>query len=384
MVNISLSQFPKFAFEWVKQGVPSVANLPYGTLALVVHDDDYTGNKPSETVQTIAQATALGFSTDTMKYVTEVFKKSVYQLVIIPIPSLLEDGSTPVPLWSAITESVLDGLLADYVVVPKADATDETALISYVKAAREEAGTIKGIVKEQGTSPDSPYICQYGINDVSFEGTVESEDMTILKCARDRVSTPLTQSLTYKELSETDVLALQSKTEAEASLAEGVNVAMFKNNKFRYARDITSLKTMGDNFDERFREAQRVAAMDTIVRDIKVSWELNWLGNYQNSGDNKRAFIRTINLYLKGRAQDTTDPVQAGIFYIDWEAHRDVLRNAGVSEEEITAIDVSVLEDIDTSTAVYIRGQVQINGVMEDVTFTTDLAKTIILPEELG
>lgn len=372
---MSLNQAPIYEFNWKKEGFPGITQLPYGICLLLIEDDTDKTFYLKE-YSRFADIVEAEYTPTNYGYMQDIFTYNINKLYVYRI----DVGGT---IDSKVADDI-GGLIIDYGCMPTADSTDETAIISMVNEYRSDFKTHKWIFTELTTNPDAPHFIQFDITAAEDSTGTSLTALSLLPTVMaQRTSKPLTQSFTYDVVGKVADFTPFTKAEIEAKLTGGVIVPFKKNNAIRYVRDINSLVTLGDQYDERFRENQRYATMDTINRDIRNTWETQWVGNYQNSGDNKRGLIRTINKYIKDRAASTTDPVQDGIFYIDWEEHRDILRLAGWTEDEINALDISELEDIDTGTFVYINGQVQINGVMEDIRFNVTLATSVRIPEEL-
>ena len=363
---------PQFDSEWTKSGFPSVGNIKYGTLMMIIKDDTNTTTK--ETFQRLTDVKEVNYTAENYQKIVDVFTYKVNKLVIVTIPTMgaLSDVA-----------NIVSSTISDYIVYPAADDAEETSLISLVTASRSTSNKLKCIVKKQATTIDTPFVVQILItNPVSSTGAAITMEEFLSTFAAQRVGKPLTQSMTNDTVGK--IASFTQESDPEAELALGVNVAIFKNNRIVYARDISSLTTTSDQYDDRWKHNQRVAVMDTIDRDIYQTWDNEWVGNYQNSGDNKRGFIASINKYIKDRADSATDPVEDGIYYVDWEEHKDILRAEGMEEDVISGMTQAEIEDIDTGTFVYINGQVQINGVMEDVRFRTNLATTVIEPSFEG
>ena len=371
---MSLNQVPSFEFNWKKEGFPAIISQPYGIVLMIVKDDTVQTFKKKE-YSRFGDVLATDYIAGNYGFIQDIFTYPINKLIVYRI-----DVAGTI---DATVQADILGLVIDYGVMPESIAIDETALISMVNAARAEFKTHKWIFEKQIVGPDKPWFLQFMVNGASDSTATALTPKELLPTViAQRASKPLTQSITYDTAGK--IADFTPFADPGAELTLGVIIPIKKNDKIVYARDINALVTLGDEYDERFRENQRFATMDTIMRDIRLTWDNSWVGNFQNSGDNKRGFIASINKYIKDRANSTTDPVQDGIFYIDWEEHRDILRAAGRTEDQINTLDISELEDIDTSTFVYIDGQVQINGVMEDVRFNVTLATTVITPVELG
>lgn len=369
----TLDQAPIYEFNWLKEGVPAISTLPYG-VALIIVQDDTVQTFTLKEYQRFGDILPADFTADNLAYFADMFTYPITKLYVYRID-----------VAGTIDQTVQDDILGttfDYGVYPEAETLDYTTIISMVRAGRTDYRTLKWVMPKQTVNPDEPWFIQLDlVGAADAEGNVISVGDFLPTLTAQRAAKPLTQSLTYDVLGK--VATFTQSTDIPADLTLGIMVPKKINNAIRYVRDINTLVTMGDQYDQRFRENQRFATMDTINRDIRHTWETQYVGNFQNSGDNKRAFIGALNKYIKDRANSPTDPVQDGLFYIDWEEHRDILRAAGKTEAEINALDISALEDIDTSTFVYIDGQVQINGVMEDIRFNVTLATTVVTPVEL-
>ena len=370
----TLDNPPIYEFNWLKEGVPAITALPYGVTLIIVQDDTVQTFTLKE-YQRFGDILQTDFTADNLAYFADMFTYPITKLYVYRLDVAADLDQT--------AQDDILGTIFDYGVYPEAVTLDYTAIISMVRAGRADFQTLKWVMPKQTVNPDEPWFIQFDlVGGADSENTVITVDDLLPTITAQRASKPLTQSLTYDIVGK--LASFTQSADIPADLALGIMVPIKKNNAIRYARDINTLVTLGDEYDQRFRENQRFATMDTINRDIRNTWETQYVGNFQNSGDNKRAFIAALNKYIKDRSNSPTDPVQKGLFYIDWEEHRDILRAAGKTEAEINSLDISELEDIDTSTFVYIDGQIQINGVMEDIRFNVTLATTVITPVELG
>lgn len=369
----TLDNKPIKEFYWTKQGIPTIEKLPNGIMLMMIQDDtDQTFNLKE--YQRFGDIVSSEFTAKNYGYMQDIFTYSINKLFVYRID-----------VGSEIDQEVQDdilGLTFDYGIYPEAEALDYTVIKSMVEYGRSQFLTIKWVMSKQATDPDKPYFIQIDlINGADSEGNTITVQDFLPTFAAQRTAKPLTQSLTYDICGK--LASFTQSADIDADLAKGIIVPFKKNGEIVYVRDINSLVTMSDKYDQRFRENQRFLVMDTINRDILHTWDTQYVGNFQNSGDNKRSFISVINTYISKRADDPTDPVQKGLFYIDWEEHRNILRDLEWTEDQINSLDISDLEDIDTGTFVYVSGQAQINGVMEDVRFVVALSRTVVTPQEL-
>ncbi len=371
---------PQFDFQWEKQGVPGINTLSNANCLIILREKIVSGEDPfkqyfqlsevppyTKPVQTDdgEESTTVNnvYNEENYKMISDIFSQAINSLWVMKLDPEALDALDDEKFVLIENENI------DYGVFPDSTEGEIAKIISGVNSLREALHPIKWIFKaEDGSNLDKPYFIQFDADGMYTDKGIEISKKSILPVVMaQRAACPFTQSLTYKPVYK--IAKAKRKTNIEETLSNGIMTLMKVNKKWVFARDINTLQTLGDKYDESFRQNQRIAVMDSIVKDIKNSWQTYWVGNYQNNAKNKNAFSAACNVYISGRGRDQLDPVNNGFFEIDVEEHKNILRTSGKTEEEIRTLNLAQLEGVDTGTNVYIKGKVKINGIMEDIQF---------------
>lgn len=358
---------PQFNFKWLKQGVPGINTLSNANCLLIIKDNTTAATDGVfKQYFRLSEVRKENFTEENYQMIVDVFTYPINSLWVMKLDPLAEDALTDEDDDKFI---LIENENIDYGVYPDAEEEEIAIIKDEVKKLRDKLHPIKWIFEGSLTSNlDAPYFIQFLAEEMfDEEGEIIPVEKLLPTIMAQRASCPFTQSLTYKAIGK--VKTAKRLRDVDGYLGNGIMTLIKVNKRWVYARDINSLTTLGDQYDERFRQNQRMAVMDSIVKDIKNSWQTYWVGNYQNNAKNKNAFSAACNVYICKRGRDLTDPVENGFFELDLEKHKDVLRLAGKSEEYIRSLNLAQIENVDTGTDVYIKGKVQINGIMEDITF---------------
>lgn len=357
---------PQFKFEWTKEGVPGIQTLSNGNCLLIIRDELKNGETKFKQYFILSQIKKDNFSNANYEMMMDIFTHQINSLWVLIVNSGDDKDVLDTDKFILIENENID-----YGIFPEAAETDEVSIISFVNAVKTKLNPIKWIFKGNLSQPksfDKPYFIKFYAEEMTgIGGTKLTMEQMLPTVMAQRAACPFTQSLTYKPI--TKILDAKRVGNIEESLTNGFMTIIKINKKWVYARDINTLVTLGDLYDDRFKQNQRIVVMDSIVKDIRNSWQTCWVGNYQNSAKNKNAFSSSCNVYITKRMTDLKDPVENGIFEINLEEHKNVLRLAGKTEEYIKGLNLAQLENVDTGTFVYIQGKIQINGIMEDIEF---------------
>lgn len=365
---------PQFNFTWIKQGVPGINTLSNSNCLLIIREENVKKNEEFAQYFTLNEVKREDYTEENYNMILDVFKYPVNSLWILKLNLVEVDGVFTPEKLDEDKFILIENENIDYGVYPEADEIEIASIVTTVRDLRKKLHPIKWILEGKiNNDYNETFFIQFTAEELLDESGKSISVKTLLPSVMaQRASCPFTQSLTYKPVAK--VSSAKRLKNVEEILGNGIMTIIKVNKRWVYARDINSLTTLGDLYDERFIQNQRIVVMDSVVKDIKNSWQTYWVGNYQNSAKNKNAFSAACNVYISSRISDINDPIENGFFELDLEEHKNILIKAGKDQEYIRSLNLAQLESVDTGTNVYIKGKVQINGVMEDISFVITAA----------
>lgn len=250
------------------------------------------------------------------------------------------------------------------------ETADQTAVVSFVEEQRAAGKPIKAVLAN-ADAPDSEGIVNFASGTVSClfaDGETGEYSGAEYSCriAGTLAGLALNRSATYYVLDEvTDAVLTLDTDETEDSLInEGKLIIIFDGEKYKIARGVTSLTTIGETQSEEYRKIKIVEAMDLIQSDLRKTFADQYIGKIVNSYDNKQLLINNINTYLSGLVGTVLDPNYENKAYLDVEAQKAYLAERGQNVDEMTDADIQTAK---TGSNVFIGMQLRFVDAMEDI-----------------
>lgn len=249
----------------------------------------------------------------------------------------------------------------NYLVAPTV-ATDlqADAIVSYVKAQREENKLIKAILPN--TASDCEAIINYATEKAYADDKEYTAEQYCSRIAGIIAGTPLSISCTYAPLSELTDCARLSKAEMDKAIEDGKFIIWFDGEKVKTARGINSLVTLTDSKNTQFQKIKIVDTLDMIADDIRMTAQDNYLGKYANTYDNKCLLLSAIENYFYSLVSQNV--ISKYSIEIDVDANRNYLKGRG---ENVDTMADDEIKRANTGSWVFLKAKLSINDAIEDI-----------------
>ena len=344
-------------------GATAIARGERGYACLIVVDE-------TEGAEMAKYKTIADFTSDEQKKYTEAN--------VLAIKDVLE--GTPLELYVFRLKG--EGTITDlfkkiggavprnsWIAVQSSTQQHQTDLVTWVKAERKNNKKRFKALVYKASDPDD-----MGVVNFTTEKVVFSDDRGE-KAGSDALAwglgflagMPLTMSAIAKPIGKfTSVTEPESLDEA---IKNGEFILFNDEGDVKVARGVNSLVTTGQDITEEMCYINTVEKMDLIFCDILKAWNDSYKGKYPNILDNQMLLISAINAYFKEIARDNIlDINYDNKSSVDIEAQR-LANYAKWGEETVKSWDDNKALEMTVSTKVFLKANIKIPGIMEDLTF---------------
>lgn len=353
--------FPKISILFKQVAAAAIKTGDRGIVALFLKDA--LAQAGNHVLTSVAEIPA-GLSNYNKAQITEAFKGGVNppKKVIVIVSDTTVTNYTDSMAYAETVKF-------DYLAVPGADATNATAVATWLKGLRDTKSK-KAKVVLPNTAGNHEGVINV-VSDVKIGGvTVTAKDM----CARLAgifAGTPLVTSATFFTLPEVEDTVLHPTEDEVGTMIDAGKLVLFNDGeKVKIARAVNSLVTTTSDKGEDFKKIKIVDTLDMIAQDIKRTAEDNYIGKVSNSYDNKVLLQNAINGYLLTlEGSGLLDRGMNGCS-MDMTAQRNYLTSVGKDISEMTEIEIKVAN---TGSKVFLAATVKPLDAMEDITLTVNL-----------
>ncbi len=299
------------------------------------------------------------FSTSNKKYLKMVFQGNPRKVYAAKI------GTTTPALTDAL--KTLTNRNWDYLTYPAAEASDNTAMVSWLKTQRDTNKKTYKLVAGKLTSPDHEGI----INFTSEEITVGLDEWTpeqfTARIAGIIAGIGTESSTTNYEISEINSFKdLADDTARNTAINNGELILYNNGERIVIARGVNSLQTIGTGKNESFKKIRIIEIIDTIHDDIEDVIGQEYKGKVLNTYNNKLLLVAAINTYLSTLVkEDVLDSNFTNVCEIDLEAQRKYLQAIGV---KVDALSNEEILKYNTNDQVFLMCKIKTVDAMEDFT----------------
>ena len=251
----------------------------------------------------------------------------------------------------------------DYLVAPH-DIVDTAPVVAFIKDMRQKKKImVKGVLPHSAI--DDEGIINFTTDNIKVKGEdglyKASEYCT--RIAGLIVTTPLTQSVTYKALSEVEDVPKYTKEALDNKINKGELLIFHDGQKVKVGRGVNSLTTYTTEKGEDYKWIKIVATTDMIYEDVKRTFEDNYVGRVPNNFDNKNILATAIGEYLEELSHKGI--LDKGISVaIDVVAQGEYLKKGGT---DITMMSDLEIKEGNTDTFVFLTGKYRILNAVEDI-----------------
>ena len=257
----------------------------------------------------------------------------------------------------------------DYLVVADATEGEALAAASAIKSMRDNLGKrVKAVLPN--TNSDNEGIINFATDNIVCGTKTYGANQFCGRIAGLLAGTPLSGSITFTVLPEVTDVPRISKTEAGAQIDVGNLVLFHDGEKVKIARGVNSLVTLSAGKSEQFKKIKIVDILDTLHSDITRTAEDNYIGRVANSYQNKCLLVNAINAYFRQLENDGLLESKANACYIDVDAQRAYLKNAGYNVDELSDDEIKASN---TRDKVFLAATIKPVDSLESIEFVITL-----------
>ena len=160
------------------------------------------------------------------------------------------------------------------------------------------------------------------------------------------------------------------ESEVNSRIGDGELILFFDGEKFKIARGVTSLQTVTETEPEDFKKIKIVEASDLYRTDILDTFKDYYVGNYNNTYDNKMAFIGAVLTYTASLGGTVVDTDAGYSVDLDTEAIKQYIIADGKDPLELEDMEIRKYK---TGSHLPIAANVMFLDAMEDLNMTVNM-----------
>ena len=356
---------PTIEIDFAARAETAIARSQNGTVAVILIDNTKTGDENASYKYNYETDIAKGdWNSTNTDYLNKVFLGAPNKVLVERVEA------------AAAAEADYDAALGrlknkdwDWLCVPGIDTEGETGAVKkiadWVKTQRAAHKTFKAVLPyDKKNEFGSEGIVAFATDGIKVGATSYSTAEYCGRIAGLLAGLPLNRSATYAVLAEVDSIA--ESTTPDDDIDAGKFILVNDGEKIKVGRGVNSLKTLSEGQTEDMKSIKIVEGMDLIRKDIRESFEANYIG-LVNSYDNKMMFIAAVNQYLSGL-------VAQGVLYdqgentadIDVAAQRDWLAD----KYDISDYTDDEIRTANTGSYIFAYATVTFANAIEDLKFS--------------
>ena len=343
---------PQILIEFKTLAETMITRSERGGVAVILKDSSNTVNTNTYTSE--KEITKSHYTTTNLGLLSLVFAGSPSKVIVERVPS---DGE----LAAALER--LKGKQWSYLTVPGIADDEVSTVVDYIAEQRAAYHkTFKAVL------PNAPADNEGVINFATDNIKTGTKTYTTAEyCARIAgilAGLPLNRSATYYPLPE--AISITESETPDADVDNGKLILINDGTKIKIARGVNSLTTTTDSKGDDFKKIKIMEAVDMIRDDIRTTFEDEFVGQMENSYDNKILFLAAVNKYF-------SDLAGQGVLYdqfdnkaeIDLESTRAWLSQT----RDVSGWDDEQIKTANTDTNVFVKANIQVQDAMEDMDF---------------
>ena len=174
----------------------------------------------------------------------------------------------------------------------------------------------------------------------------------------------MTESATYSVLAE--ITSIKESETPDTDINEGKFILINDGEKIKVGRSVNSLHILSGDKTEDMSKIKIVEAMDLIRKDIRTTFENNYIG-INNSYDNKMLFVGAVKQYFNNlELQGVLDKEADNTVDIDVDAQRQWL----AEKYDVSGMSDSEIRVAKTGSLLFVKASVTFLDAMEDLHFS--------------
>ena len=360
---------PELSIIFRKKAITAIERSERGIVLLLLNDSTNSASAGITAYGSLLDVNKDDWSAKNYRYLQYVFKGKPYK--VLAVRGVLKGDAVDV----SASKKLFSCLKYDWFAFPECTSEDATALASFFdKAKKENQKKWKAVLPN--IAADSPAVVNFTTKNISIlwdESTGVETVCTAEYTARIAgllAGTSLTQSSTYKVLDEVVDAEMLEESEVNSRIGDGELILFFDGEKFKIARGVTSLQTVTETEPEDFKKIKIVEASDLYRTDILDTFKDYYVGNNNNTYDNKMAFIGAVRTYTAGLGGTVVDKDAGYSVDLDTEAIKQYIIVDGKDPLEMEDMEIRKYK---TGSHLPIVANVMFLDAMEDLNMTVNM-----------
>jgi len=345
---------PNIFINFEGTGATAITRSARGVVCLILEETTASVN----TYTSLTDVESADYTADNYKYIKLSFLSAPNKVIVI---SVATGESTTV---EGLTEASKYSF--DYLAVPTADATDVTAITSWLATQRGLDKIYKAVLPN--AVADKEYIINFTTSDIETADKTYTTAEYCCRIAGILAGLSLDRSATYYKLS--DVISIAESATPDDDIDAGKLILINDGENIKIGRAINSFTTTTATKTVAFKKIKIVEGMDLIKRDIKKTFEDNYIGNYVNNYDNQVILITAINAYLGTLEGTVLDNNFDNVVSVDVSAQKSAWESAGVDVSELNELEVKLKTYLSN---VYLTANLKFLDAIEDLQININL-----------
>lgn len=356
---------PQLNISFMKKSETLINRSSRGMVLLIIKDS--TKEQFLTPFETIMDVQKTDFTTKNYEYINMIFKAEPYAVVVAR--AVVKENVVDL----TETLKLIAALSFDYLVYPDFTAADKDIMKTFIKEAREKNGKKAKAILPNFIA-DYEGIINFASDNISTkwddasEVTVYRTNEYCCRIAGVLAAMPLTKSSTYFILPE--IVNIDEFEDPGAEVDAGKLIIIFDGEKYKIARGVTSLTTASENHPDDFKKIKIVEGADIIKHDIYAAFEDDFVGQLNNSYDNKQHFVGYVNKYFQGLEDTVLDKKDQNYVEIDIEQNKEYLKTHGTNIEDMREQE---LKEANTGSNLFLAGKIKLLDAMEDLNMIMSL-----------
>ncbi len=343
---------PQIEIEFKTLSSTAIKRSERGIVAMILKDD--TSEELRYTYSSLDKVDDSKFTAESFDYISQAFKEDLSKLIIERITN---ENTIDKALTRLSTENF------NYLCYPDGEQEDNAKIASFIKEQRKNNKIFKAVLPN--TQGDHEGIINYVSTCVDEKGKTYPPQKFTSRIAGILASLPFTLSSTYYELK--DIIDVEITDNPNEIVDAGKLILIKDDGIVKIARGVNALTTITKDKNESFKKIRIVEIIDMIKNDICKTLKNEYIGKMSNTYDNKMNCISVINSYLKSLVDQELLGDGDNKVDLNLESHKQVLRDKGVNEEEISNMSDTELRKINTGSKLYIIGSITPVDSVEDI-----------------
>ncbi|RXM75125.1 phage tail sheath protein [Clostridium tetani] len=258
--------------------------------------------------------------------------------------------------------NVMEAEVWDYLAVPCLQKSEVDKVATWIKGLREDNIKVQAVLPD--CKADHEGIINFTTTYVKVEDKTYTNTQYCSRIAGILVGTPLNVSATYYVLPEVTDVPHIKKTDANKAVDNGELIIINDGEKCKIARAVNSLTSTVEGKGEEYKKIKIVSIMDLIDRDIRRTFENDYVGKYGNGYDNQVNFAVAVNGYLEGLENEGILAKKQNNVSINVDAIRLYFKKKGI---DTSGINKRELEEMSPGSTVFLKGKCRPLDAMEDL-----------------